>query len=131
MTFVTIDPDFRQMHPPLEMRFVVRESAKSGRAMKIAPQESSRTQQRDMGGGASPPKHHSLSARQKAVLRAALAGRLQLYPRGYAASKSGPFHPRGVVVSLARAGLLTLSATKRFATATERGRDIYSEQTSE
>jgi hypothetical protein len=131
MTFVTIDPDLRQMPPPLEMRFLVRGNVKSGRAMKIAPQKSSRMQQGDMADGASQPKHYSLSARQRTVLGAALVGRLQLYPRGYAANKSGPFHPRGIVVSLARAGLMTLSATKRFATATERGREIYSEQTSE
>ncbi|MCA6109787.1 hypothetical protein [Bradyrhizobium cenepequi] len=129
MTFVTIDPDFRQMLPLLEMRFLVGESAKSGKAMKIAPQKSSRIRQGDMAERASPPKRHSLSASQKAVLNAALAGRLQLYPRGYATSKSGPFHSRRAVASLARTGLLTLSTTMRFATATERGRKIYSEQT--
>ncbi|WP_454619678.1 hypothetical protein [Bradyrhizobium cenepequi] len=99
--------------------------------MKIAPQKTSRMQQGDMADRVRPSKHRSLSVRQKAVLDAALAGRLQLYPRGYAASKSGPFHSRRAVVSLVRAGLLTLSTTMRFATATARAREIHSEQASE
>jgi hypothetical protein len=70
-------------------------------------------------------KRFRLSGTQKATLYAALAGRLQLYPRGYAASKSGPFHSRRAVLGLARAGLISISATARYATATKRAREVY------
>ncbi|WP_426439312.1 hypothetical protein [Bradyrhizobium genosp. P] len=76
-----------------------------------------------------PVKRFRLSGTQKATLYAAFAGRLQLYPRGYAASKSGPFHSRRAVLGLARAGLVSISATARYATATKRARDAYADPT--
>jgi len=75
--------------------------------MKVAPQQSSRGQPSDVVDAASPSKHSGMSARQKAVLDSAMAGRLQLYPRGYATSKSGPFHSRRTVLALAR-GLIVI-----------------------
>ncbi|MFB9262804.1 hypothetical protein ACFFWD_06390 [Bradyrhizobium erythrophlei] len=93
--------------------------------MKDALQKLSRMAPRN--GTAGPRKRRPLSAAQKAALVAALAGRLQFYPRGYAASKTGPFHSRRAVLSLARAGLLSFSATMRYAAATARAREIYSD----
>ena len=76
---------------------------------------------------AAPPRRRRrrLSATQKVALREALAGRLQLYPRGYAASKTGPFHSRRAILGLVRAGLMSLSATARYAAVTKRAREIY------
>jgi len=74
-------------------------------------------------GAASHPRRRSMSASQKAALDDALVQRLRLYPRGYAASKSGPFHSRQAVLSLVRAGLLHVSSTMLFASVTERGRE--------
>ncbi|WP_201456151.1 hypothetical protein [Bradyrhizobium macuxiense] len=66
-----------------------------------------------------------MSATQKAALQEALAGRLQLFPRGYASSKTGPFHSRRAVLGLVRAGLMSISATMRYAAATRRAREAY------
>jgi hypothetical protein len=71
------------------------------------------------------PKGISITVRQQAALNAALAGRLRCYPRGYAVSGSGPFYTPRTILSLTRAGLLKLSTTMRFATATRRARDMY------
>ncbi|WP_407150029.1 hypothetical protein [Bradyrhizobium sp. ORS 86] len=79
-----------------------------------------------MGDTAKPAKRRRLSATQKAALHAALAGRLQLFPRGYATSKTGPFHSRRAVLGLARAGLINISATMRYASATRRAREMLS-----
>ena len=78
---------------------------------------------------AKPVRRRRVSATQKLALQAALAGRLTLYPRGYAASKTGPFHSRRAVLGLVRAGLMNLSATARYATASKRARDMYSSPT--
>ena len=72
-----------------------------------------------------PARRRRLSATQKLALQEALAGRLQLYPRGYAASKTGPFHSRRAILGLVRAGLISLSATARDAAVTRRARDMY------
>lgn len=72
-----------------------------------------------------PARRRRLSATQKLALQEALAGRLQLYPRGYAASKTGPFHSRRAILGLVRAGLMSLSATARYAAVTRRARDMY------
>lgn len=93
--------------------------------MRVAPRKSSRTEPRSLGDSAKPAKRRRLSATQKAALHEALAGRLQLYPRGYAASKTGPFHSRRAVLGLARAGLIKISATMRYASATRRAREIF------
>ena len=74
---------------------------------------------------AKPARRRRLSAKQKVALQSALAGRLQLYPRGYATSKIGPFHSRRAIFGLVRAGLMNLSATARYATVTKRAREIY------
>lgn len=76
---------------------------------------------------AKPARRRRLSATQKVALHAALTGRLQLYPRGYATSKTGPFHSRRAILGLVRAGLMNLSATARYAAVTKRGREIYSD----
>ena len=68
---------------------------------------------------------------QKMALEAALTGRLRLYPRGYAASKSGPFHSRQCVLALTRLGLMKVSTTMRFATATKYAREIHAERQAE
>jgi hypothetical protein len=148
MTFVMFDPDFRQMPLRPEMGFLVGMSgsashdvplanslgdasrAASGRpeceqTMKAAPRTSSRIELRMLAEAAKPMKRRRLSATQKLALQAALDGRLQLYPRGYAASKTGPFHSRRAVLGLVRAGLMSLSATARYAAVTRRARDIY------
>jgi hypothetical protein len=93
--------------------------------MSAAPRKSSRTEPRMLGDTATPSKRRRLSATQKAALHAALSTRLQLYPRGYAASKSGPFHSRRAVLGLVHAGLMNLSATTRYATASKRARDLF------
>ncbi|WP_375785620.1 hypothetical protein ACE10Z_40195 [Bradyrhizobium sp. Pha-3] len=72
-----------------------------------------------------PARRRRLSATQKLALQEALVGRLQLYPRGYAASKTGPFHSRRAILGLVRAGLMSLSATARYAAVTRRARDMY------
>lgn len=68
---------------------------------------------------------------QKMALEAALAGRLRLYPRGYAASKSGPFHSRQCVPALTRLSLMKVSTTMRFATATKYAREIHADRQAE
>ncbi|WP_246801361.1 hypothetical protein [Bradyrhizobium genosp. L] len=93
--------------------------------MKAAPRKSSRIELRMLAEAAKPVRRRRLSATQKLALQAALDGRLQLYPRGYAASKTGPFHSRRAVLGLVRAGLMSLSATARYATVTKRARDSY------
>ncbi len=97
--------------------------------MKLASLEALRVQPGDAVAAPSSSKGRAVNARQKAALDAALAGRLQLYPRGYAASKLGPFHSRKVVLSLVRAGLMKVSTTMHFASATSRARDIHSNPT--
>jgi hypothetical protein len=154
MTFVTIDPDFRQMPPLLEMRLccTMNNSAShdvphagvhgdageapglaKGRAsgpeceltMRAAPRKSSRIELRMLADAERPARRRRLSATQKVALQEALAGRLQLYPRGYAASKTGPFHSRRAILGLVRAGLMSLSATGRYAAVTRRARETY------
>lgn len=93
--------------------------------MSVAPRKLSRTEPRILGDTAKPLKRRRLSGTQKAALLAALTVRLQLYPRGYAASKTGPFHSRRAVLGLARAGLMNISATMRYATATKRAREMH------
>ncbi|MBR0794400.1 hypothetical protein JQ615_03255 [Bradyrhizobium jicamae] len=80
-----------------------------------------------LADAAKPLKRFRLSGTQRLALYAAFAGRLQLYPRGYAASKTGPFHSRRAVLGLARAGLMSISATARYAAATKRARELYSD----
>jgi hypothetical protein len=95
--------------------------------MSVAPRKSSRTAPHIWADAAKPVKRFRLSETQKAALYAALNGRLQLYPRGYGASKSGPFHSRRAVLGLARAGLISISATARYAAATKRAREVYAD----
>jgi hypothetical protein len=95
--------------------------------MRVAPRKSSSTALYFLTAAAQPVKRFRLSGTQRVALYAVLTGRLQLYPRGYAASKSGPFHSRRAVLGLARAGLINISATARYATATRRARDIYAD----
>ncbi|WP_225715227.1 hypothetical protein [Bradyrhizobium semiaridum] len=97
--------------------------------MTAAPQRLSRTELRMLAEATKPLRRRRVSATQKLALQAALAGRLQLYPRGYAASKTGPFHSRRAILGLVRAGLMSLSATARYATVTKRARDIYGDAT--
>lgn len=78
-----------------------------------------------LAAATSPAKGQPMTPRQQAALNAALAGRLRLYPRGYAVSGSGPFYTQRTILSLTRAGLLKLSTTMRFATATKRARELY------
>ena len=78
-----------------------------------------------------PARRRRLSATQKAALQAALAGRLQLFPRGYAASKNGPFHSRRAILGLVRAGLMSLSATARYAALTKRAKEMHSSPTTD
>ncbi|MGY3440947.1 MULTISPECIES: hypothetical protein [unclassified Bradyrhizobium] len=93
--------------------------------MKAAPRKSSRIELRMLAEAEKPARRRRLSATQKLALQEALAGRLQLYPRGYAASKTGPFHSRRAILGLVRAGLMSLSATARYAAVTRRAREIY------
>src|SRR5882724_3128081 len=88
--------------------------------MTIALRESLRTELRMLNDALKPARRRRLSATQKVALQVALAGRLQLYPRGYAASKTGPFHSRRAILGLVRAGLMNLSATARYAAVTKR-----------
>ena len=97
--------------------------------MRVAPRKLLRTAPPILADAATPVRRFRLSGTQKAALYAALAGRLQLYPRGYAASKSGPFHSRRAVLGLARAGLINISATARYATATKRAREVHADPT--
>lgn len=142
------------MPPPPEMRFTLRMSNSvshvvphagvhddAGRApgfaegrasrpeceltMKPAPRRASRIELRMLAEAEKPARRRRLSATQKLALQEALAGRLQLYPRGYAASKTGPFHSRRAILGLVRAGLMSLSATARYAAVTRRARDMY------
>jgi len=94
--------------------------------MTIALRESLRTELRMLNDALKPARRRRLSATQKVALQVALAGRLQLYPRGYAASKTGPFHSRRAILGLVRAGLMNLSATARYAAVTKRAREIHS-----
>lgn len=96
--------------------------------MKPTPRTSSRIELRMLAEAAKPVRRRRLSATQKLALQAALDGRLQLYPRGYAASKTGPFHSRRAILGLVRAGLMSLSATARYAAVTRRARETYSAQ---
>jgi hypothetical protein len=97
--------------------------------MTVASTKSPRSEPRMLGDTATPSRRRRLSATQKKALHAALDDRLQLYPRGYATSKSGPFHPRRAVLGLVQAGLMNVSATMRYATATKRAREIFSAPT--
>jgi hypothetical protein len=94
--------------------------------MSAAPRKSSRMELRMLAEAAKPARRRRLSATQKTALQAALAARLQLYPRGYAASKTGPFHSRRAILGLVRAGLMSLSATARYAALTKRAREAHS-----
>lgn len=96
-----------------------------GLTMRAAPRKSSRIELHMLAEAEKPARRRRLSATQKVALREALAGRLQLYPRGYAASKTGPFHSRRAILGLVRAGLMSLSATARYAAVTKRAREIY------
>lgn len=154
MTFVTTDPDLRQMPPLREMRFcfVMSNSASHdvphagvhgdasqapGLAeaddrrpeckltMKAAPRKSPGIELRMLVEAEKPARRRRLSATQKAALQEAFGGRLQLYPRGYAASKTGPFHSRRAILGLVRAGLMSLSATARYAAVTRRARELH------
>lgn len=154
MTFVTTDPDLRQMPPLREMRFCFAMSnsashdvphagvhgdasqapglAEAGAprpecelTMKAAPRKSPGIELRMLVEAERPARRRRLSATQKAALQEALAGRLQLYPRGYAASKTGPFHSRRAILGLVRAGLMSLSATARYAAVTRRARELH------
>jgi len=154
MTFVTTDPDLRQMPPLREMRFCLAMSnsashdvphvgvhgdasqapgpAETGArrpecelTMKAAPRKSPGIELRMLVEAEKPVRRRRLSATQKAALQEALAGRLQLYPRGYAASKTGPFHSRRAILGLVRAGLMSLSATARYAAVTRRARELH------
>ncbi|OKO67631.1 hypothetical protein AC628_38485 [Bradyrhizobium sp. NAS96.2] len=93
--------------------------------MKGAPRRSSGIELRMLAEAEKPARRRRLSATQKVALQEALTGRLQLYPRGYAASKTGPFHSRRAILGLVRAGLMSLSATARYAAVTKRARDTY------
>ena len=93
--------------------------------MGSAPRKSSRIELRMLAEAEKPARRRRLSATQKLALQEALAGRLQLYPRGYAASKTGPFHSRRAILGLVRAGLMSLSATARYAAVTRRAREMY------
>ncbi|MGF6310283.1 hypothetical protein ABIB82_004387 [Bradyrhizobium sp. i1.8.4] len=96
--------------------------------MSAAPRKSSRIELRILAEAAKPARRRRLSGTQKLALQEALTGRLQLYPRGYAASKTGPFHSRRAILGLVRAGLMSLSATGRYAAVTKRAREIYSDR---
>ncbi|WP_235999905.1 hypothetical protein [Bradyrhizobium uaiense] len=93
--------------------------------MRAAPRKSARIELRMLAEAEKPARRRRLSATQKVALQEALVGRLQLYPRGYAASKTGPFHSRRAILGLVRAGLMSLSATARYAAVTKRARDTY------
>ncbi|MCP2148381.1 hypothetical protein AB7M56_007578 [Bradyrhizobium elkanii] len=93
--------------------------------MKGAPRKPSGIELRMLAEASRPARRRRLSATQKMALQEALAGRLQLYPRGYAASKTGPFHSRRAILGLVRAGLMSLSATARYAAVTRRAREMY------
>ncbi len=93
--------------------------------MKAAPRRSSGIELRMLVEAEKPARRRRLSATQKAALQEAFAGRLQLYPRGYAASKTGPFHSRRAILGLVRAGLMSLSATARYAAVTRRARELH------
>ena len=95
--------------------------------MRGAPRKSSRIEPSILADAAKPSKRFRVSGTQRLALYAAFGGRLQLYPRGYAASKSGPFHSRRAVLGLARAGLMSISATARYAAATKRARELYAD----
>ncbi|MGO4711738.1 hypothetical protein [Bradyrhizobium sp. 2TAF24] len=94
--------------------------------MTVVFQKPRRARPGDLANATGSPRSAAITARQQAALGAALAGRLRFYPRGYAASGSGPFYTQRTILSLTRAGLLKLSTTMRFATATKRAREIYS-----
>nr|QIG96850.1 hypothetical protein G6P99_33570 [Bradyrhizobium sp. 6(2017)] len=99
--------------------------------MRAAPRKSSRIELRMLAEAEKPARRRRLSATQKVALQEALAGRLQLYPRGYAARKTGPFHSRRAILGLVRAGLMSLSATARYAAVTKRAREIYAAPTAD
>ncbi|WP_338829456.1 hypothetical protein [Bradyrhizobium sp. 27S5] len=99
--------------------------------MRGAPRKPSRIELRMLAEAEKPARRRRLSATQKVALQEALAGRLQLYPRGYAARKTGPFHSRRAILGLVRAGLMSLSATARYAAVTKRAREIYAAPTAD
>ncbi|WP_338822234.1 hypothetical protein WDM22_41315 [Bradyrhizobium septentrionale] len=99
--------------------------------MRAAPRKSSRIELRMLAEAEKPARRRRLSATQKVALQEALAGRLQLYPRGYAARKTGPFHSRRAILGLVRAGLMSLSATARYAAVTKRAREIHADPTAD